>query len=41
MQRNPETGEYWVLKRTLTEEDIRKNTLLRRHAKDFKVLKED
>jgi hypothetical protein len=41
MQRDPQKGEYWVVKRTLTEDDIRNNTLLRRHAKPFKVLEED
>jgi len=41
MQRNPYTSEYWVVKRTLTKEDIKKNTLLRRHAKAFKILEED
>ncbi len=41
MQRDPYKGTYWVMKRTLTEEDIRKNTFLRAHAKPFKVLKED
>ena len=41
MQRNPTTAEYWVVKRTLTKEDIRNNTLLRRHAKAYKILEED
>ena len=38
MQRNSITGEYWVVKRILTKEDVRKNTLLRRHAEAYKVL---
>jgi len=41
MQRNPLTAEYWVVKRELTKEDIRKNTILRRHSKPYKVLEED
>jgi hypothetical protein len=41
MQRDPGSGEYWVVKRELTEDDVRNNTLLRRHAKPFKVLEED
>ncbi|HLC85034.1 MAG TPA: DUF2087 domain-containing protein [Candidatus Nanoarchaeia archaeon] len=41
MQRDPYTGMYWVVKRMLTQDDIRNNTLLRRHAKPFKVLDED
>ena len=35
VQRNPLTAEYWVVKRELTKEDIRKNTILRRHAEAF------
>ncbi len=35
MQRNPYTGEYWVVRRTLTLEALEKNTLLKRHAKAF------
>jgi len=41
MRRNNVTGEYWVIKRNLTQDDIRNNTLLRRHARAFKVLDED
>ena len=41
MRRNNVTGEYWVVKRDLTQDDIRNNTLLRRHARAFKVLDED
>lgn len=41
MQRKPLTGEYWVVKRSLSQEDIRNNTILRRHAKPYKVLDED
>jgi len=41
MQRDPYKGEYWVVKRDLTQDDIRNNTLLRQHAKAFKVLEED
>lgn len=41
MQRNSVTGEYWVVKRVLTKEDVRNNTLLRRHAEPFKILEED
>jgi len=40
MQRDPYKGEYKVVKRTLTKEDIRKNTLLLKHAEPFKVLEE-
>lgn len=39
--RNPYIGEYKVIKRTLTDEDIKNNTLLRRHAEAFKVLDDD
>jgi len=35
MRRNSLTGEYWVVKRILTKEDVMNNTLLRRHAKPF------
>ena len=35
MQRNNVTGEYWVVKRILTKEDIQKNTILRKHAEAF------
>lgn len=38
MQRDPLKGEYWVVKRNLTKEDIEKNTLLKRHAKAYKIL---
>ena len=38
MQRDPYKGEYWVVKRELSKEDIRKNTLLKKHAEPFKVL---
>ncbi|MBW2970376.1 DUF2087 domain-containing protein [Candidatus Woesearchaeota archaeon] len=41
MQRNSETAEYWVVKRELTKDDIRNNTILRRHAKPYKILEED
>jgi len=41
MQRDPHKGTYWVVKRMLTREDIRKNTILRRHAKSFKILEEE
>ena len=41
MKRDPSKGIYWVVKRVLTEDDVRNNTLLRRHAKAFKVLPED
>ncbi len=35
MQRNSLTSEYWVVKRELTKEDIKNNTILRRHAEAF------
>ncbi len=35
MQRNSLTGEYWVVKRTFTTDDINNNTLLKKHAKAF------
>lgn len=35
MQRNSLTGEYWVVKRTFTVDDINNNTLLKKHAKAF------
>ncbi|MBU0979711.1 MAG: DUF2087 domain-containing protein [Nanoarchaeota archaeon] len=35
MRRDPRAGEYQVVKRALTEEDIKNNTLLRRHAKEL------
>jgi len=35
MQRNPLTAEYQVVKRELAKEDIKKNTILRRHAQPF------
>ena|SRR3989344_8861972 len=41
MQRKPLTGEYWVVKRIFTKEDVRKNTILRRHAQPYKILEED
>lgn len=41
MKRDTLKAEYQVVKRELTKEYIRKNTLLRRHAKDYKVLDED
>ncbi|MBW2964973.1 DUF2087 domain-containing protein [Candidatus Woesearchaeota archaeon] len=41
MQRNPLTGDYWVLKREITEDYVRHNTLLRRHSKPYKALPED
>ena len=41
MQRNPFLSEYKVIKRELTNDDVRNNTLLRRHAKPYKVLEED
>ena len=41
MHRDPYRGEYKVIKRTLTKEDISKNIRLKRHAEAFKVLKED
>jgi len=37
MQRDPYKGEYRVVKRELSVEDVRKNTLLARDAKDFGV----
>ena len=37
LQRNPYIGEYWVVKRNLTKEDIENNTLLRRHAKAYNI----
>lgn len=40
MKRKPLTQEYWVVKRTLTKEDIRNNTLLRRHAEPYHVLED-
>ena len=40
MQRNPRTGEYWVVKKELTKEDIRNNTRLRRHTKPFRILED-
>jgi len=39
MQRNLDTGEYWVIKRKLTIDDIKNNIVLRRHAKSYKILK--
>lgn len=41
MQRNPHLGEYWVVKRELTEEDIKNNVRLRRHAQAYKILGEE
>ncbi len=41
MKRNPEKGTYWVVKRILTEDDIRNSTMLRQHARPYKVLSED
>ena len=38
MQRDARSGKYKVIKRDLTKEDIRKNTLLRRHAEPYKIL---
>lgn len=38
MRRDPYKGEYQVVKRTLTKEDILNNTLLQRHALPFKIL---
>ncbi|HLC32615.1 MAG TPA: DUF2087 domain-containing protein [Candidatus Nanoarchaeia archaeon] len=35
MQRNPNTAEYWVVKRTFTHADIEKNPLLKRHAEPY------
>ncbi len=35
MQRNPSTAEYWVVKRTLTKEDIESNIVLKRHAEAY------
>ena len=32
MQRNPSTAEYWVVKRTFSQEDIDKNPVLKSHA---------
>ena len=37
MQRNPSTGEYWVVKRILTLQDIRKNGVLRKDAKPYGI----
>jgi len=41
MQRDSTSGEYWVVKRELTLDDVRNNALLRRHAQSFNVLDED
>ncbi len=41
MRRDVLKAEYWVVKRELMKDNIRKNTLLRRHAKDYKILDED
>lgn len=40
MQRNNVIGEYWVVKRILTKEDIQNNTILRKHAEPFVDLTE-
>lgn len=38
MGRDSSKGIYWVTKRTLSFEDVRKNTILARHAKPFGVV---
>ncbi|MFH1409820.1 MAG: DUF2087 domain-containing protein [Nanoarchaeota archaeon] len=35
MQRDPRTSEYWVVKRTLSEDDLKKIASLQRHAKAY------
>lgn len=40
MQRNLDTGEYWIVKRKLTTEDIKNNIMLRRHAKSYNILED-
>lgn len=40
MQRDAYTGEYWVVKRTITWEEVKKNTLLWRHAQAYLSPKE-
>jgi hypothetical protein len=35
MQRNPRTGEYWVVKREFTDKDIEENTILKRHSQPY------
>ena len=40
IQRDINKGEYWVVKRKLTAEDIKNNILLRRYAKSYGILEE-
>lgn len=41
MQKDNLKSEYWVVKRTLTEEDIQKNIRLKNHAKSYNILNEE
>ena len=37
MQRNNLNGEYWVVKRNLTKEYIKNNSVLRKHSKTYGI----
>jgi hypothetical protein len=41
MQRDPLKGEYWVVKKELTKSDFLKNTMLKRHAIELGIIKEE